>query len=118
MATMSEVTTGINNALKTQYILQSGADSTVAGGTHTINSNGEYIFEVEGTLDTAKPALYCKRVGLAAFDLVTAKDGTTAELSVDGTGITVLLSRGDEVYSQTTVVGGSSDYTTVLNLTK
>jgi len=117
MATMSEVTAAVQGALKTQHILQSGADSTVAGGTHIINSNGEYVFEVEGTLDTATPALYCKRAGLSNFDVVTAKDGTTAVLETDGTGITVLLSRGDEVYSQTTVVGGSSDYTTILNLT-
>lgn len=117
MSTMSEVTTAAQNSLKTQYVLQSGADSTVAGGTYTINGNGEYIFEVEGTLDTATPALYCKRAGLSNFDVATAKDGTTAVLEADGTGITVKLSRGDEVYSRTTVVGGSSDYTTVLNLT-
>lgn len=117
MPTMSEVTTGINGALRGNYVLQSGANSTVAGGAVDINYDGEYIYAVKGTLDTAQPSLYVQRAGTTGYGIATSNTGEIATLTTDATACAVLLSRGDKVYSQTTVVGGSSDFDTVLNPT-
>lgn len=114
---MSEVTNGTNAGLRGNYVLQSGADSTVAGGTVDINYDGEYIFAVQGTMDTAAPSLYVQHAGASGFDILESNTGEIATLTKDGTSCAVLLSRGDKVYSQSTVVGGTSDYTTVLNPT-
>lgn len=104
-------------AHRRQYILQENADSTVSGGTFDINFDGEYIFAAAGTLDTATPTLYCQRTGTSGFSPITSNDGQVTTLDTAGEGCTVKLSQGDKVYSQSTVVGAASDFTTVLNPT-
>jgi hypothetical protein len=117
MTTPGDVKTASINSHKVRYVLQSGATSTVAGGTVDINFDGQYVFSVSGTLNTAQPTLYGKRSGETGFSALTSNDGSTTVLDTAGEACSILLSRGDKVYSQTTVVGGSSNYTTVLNLT-
>lgn len=115
MPTMSEITDGFRAGFQHQHVLQEDADSTVAGGQNLINYDGEYVYAVRGTLDTAEPSLYVQRVGTTGFNIAKNNTGTAATLTEDGTAASVLLCRGDVVYSQSTVVGGSSDFTTVLN---
>jgi hypothetical protein len=110
MTTPGDVKTATVNSHKTRFILQDGATSTVAGGTVDVNFDGEYIFSVSGTLNTAKPALYIKRSGADTFY-------PSSEVTVAGGELEIQLSRGDKVYSQTTIAGGSTAYDTVLNLT-
>jgi len=117
MTSPSDVKTASINSHKTRYVLQSGATSTVAGGTVDVNYDGEYIFAVEGVMNTAEPKLYCQRSGTSGFDLLLDINGNDTGLDTTGKAVTVLLSRGDKVYSQSTVVGASTSYTTVLNLT-
>jgi hypothetical protein len=117
MASPSDVKTASINSHKIRHILQSAATSTVAGGTADIAFDGMYVFSVSGTLNTAQPTLYGKRTGETGFSALTSNNGQTTVLDTAGEACTVQLSRGDKVYSQTTVVGGSTSYTTVLNLT-
>ncbi len=117
MTSPSDVKTASINAHKTRHILQSAATSTVAGGEADIAFDGLYIFSVSGTLNTAQPTLYVKRSGEPSFAAITSNTGNNTILDAAGEECTVYLSRGDKVYSQTTVVGGSTNYTTVLNLT-
>jgi hypothetical protein len=117
MTSPSESKTAAINSHKTRHILQADATSTVAGGTSDIAFDGEYIFAVEGVMDTAEPKLYCQRSGTDGFDLLLDSSGNDTGLNASGKAVTVQLSRGDKVYSQSTVVGGSTSYTTVLNLT-
>lgn len=112
MPTIDEVKTAVTGSKRRQFILQSAANSTVAGGAVEINFDGEYIYAVRGTMNGAKPTLHIQREGTSGFTTLTA-----SEITVDGGSAIVQLTKGDDVYSQTTVVGGSTSYDAVLNPT-
>lgn len=118
MTTLQEKYDGATAGLQSHYTLQKDATDTVAGGEAVINHYGEYVFFVDGTLNTAEVDLYVKRAGTTSFNIAQDSAGSPVQLTADGDQAIVSLSKGDVVYSKTDTAGASTSYTAILNPTE